>query len=282
MSLEQSQRTLNTLDKEIADLEKLLADESKKEADKNKRISDINRSINKHTSVSSLQSKSRQIQGYQRDLVRIQQKKAEIIKKLGDKRKKRNEAAIKLQKETEIDRKNNERAQERILNAYSQRISELTTQLNSARPSPPINVNDSTDNEEYDVFISHASEDKESFVDALCSELQSRNIKVWYDALNMTWGDSLRAEIDKGLCKAKYGIVVISKDYIKKGWTNYELDGLVQREVSEGKVILPIWHNITKQEVQDFSPTLANKLAMNSAIQTPAEIAEELKKILGL
>lgn len=49
-----------------------------------------------------------------------------------------------------------------------------------------------------------------------------------------------------------------------------------------GKTILPIWHNISKKEVQDFSPTLAGRMALNSAMMTPNEIAEELIKILNL
>ena len=71
-----------------------------------------------------------------------------------------------------------------------------------------------SDEEEYDVFISHASEDKESFADELYEELQDMDIKVLYDAVSMTWGDSLRSKIDNRLKKSKYGIVIISKDYI--------------------------------------------------------------------
>ena len=68
--------------------------------------------------------------------------------------------------------------------------------------------------------------------------------------------------------------------YISKYWTNYELEGLFQRESNGGKLILPIWHNITKQEVQNFSPSLAGKMAMNTAFMTPKEIAEKLYELL--
>lgn len=133
---------------------------------------------------------------------------------------------------------------------------------------------------EYDVFISHATEDKESFVNELVEELKKRNIKVWVDDLKIKWGDPLRKSIDEGLKKSRFGIVVISKHFIAKGWTQYELDGLFEKEMSGGKVILPIWHGITKKEVQAFSPTLAGRKAMTTATMTPADIADELVSLL--
>ena len=135
---------------------------------------------------------------------------------------------------------------------------------------------------QYDVFISHASEDKESFVNALVGELKKRNLKVWVDVLCIKWGDSLRKAIDEGLKKSRFGIVVISKHFIDKGWTQYELDGLFEREMTQRKVILPIWHNITKAEVQDFSPSLAGRKALITSEMTPSDIADELVSLLGL
>ena len=134
---------------------------------------------------------------------------------------------------------------------------------------------------EHDVFISHATEDKESFVNELVEELKKRNVKVWVDDLKIKWGDPLRKSIDEGLKKSRFGIVVISKHFIAKGWTQYELDGLFEKEMSGGKVILPIWHEITKKEVQAFSPTLAGRKAMTTATMTPADIADELVSLLA-
>ena len=136
--------------------------------------------------------------------------------------------------------------------------------------------------EEFDVFLSHATEDKESFADELFEELQKVGVKVWYDSINIRWGDSLRSTIDNGLKKSKYGIVIITTNYINKGWTQYELDGLFQIEMTNGKTILPIWHNITKKDVQAFSPSLASRAALNTAMLTPEEIALELLKFLDI
>jgi hypothetical protein len=129
---------------------------------------------------------------------------------------------------------------------------------------------------EYDVFISHASEDRDEIVRPLAVKLQSMGLKVWYDEFELKIGDSLRRKIDKGLANSRFGIVVLSTAFISKGWTNYELDGIVTKAISGQQVILPIWHNITKQQVIDYSPSLADKLARNTAINTIEEIADEI------
>jgi hypothetical protein len=134
---------------------------------------------------------------------------------------------------------------------------------------------------QYDVFISHASEDKDEVVRPLVYALQGEGLTVWYDEFEMKIGDSLRRKIDKGLVNSKFGIVVLSKDFIKKGWTNYELDGIVSKAVTGEQVILPIWHNITKKEVIDFSPSLADKLARNTSAYTVEEIATEIAELIN-
>jgi hypothetical protein len=134
--------------------------------------------------------------------------------------------------------------------------------------------------EAYDVFISHSSEDKETIVRSLVSELVNQGLKVWYDEFTLRIGDSLRQKIDKGLARSRVGLVVLSSSFIAKGWTNYELDGIVTRAVSGEQLLLPIWHNITKQDVIDFSPSLADKLARSTATHTAHEIAVEIAELL--
>ena len=135
-------------------------------------------------------------------------------------------------------------------------------------------------NKEYDVFISHASEDKEAVVRPLANALKDKGVKVWYDEFELKIGDSLRRKIDQGLSKSRFGIVVISKSFVKKGWTNYELDGLMTKVISGQQILLPIWHDITKQEVIDYSPSLADKVARHTSQETVEEIAEEIADLI--
>ena len=92
-------------------------------------------------------------------------------------------------------------------------------------------------------------------------------------------GDSLRKNIDYGLSNSRYGIVIISPSFVKKNWPEYELNGMVAREMNGHKVILPIWHKISKDEVLQFSPTLADKLALNTSIHTIDDIVEQLTSV---
>ena len=129
---------------------------------------------------------------------------------------------------------------------------------------------------EFDVFISHASEDKDEVVRPLAEALRNGGLDVWYDEFEMKIGDSLRRKIDSGLARSRFGVVVLSKAFFGKGWTNYELDGLVTRFVTGEQIILPIWHNITKQQVIEYSPSLADKLARSTTSHTVEEIAQEI------
>ncbi|MEO7724979.1 MAG: DUF1883 domain-containing protein [Chthoniobacterales bacterium] len=133
---------------------------------------------------------------------------------------------------------------------------------------------------EFDVFISHASEDKNEVVRPLAEALRQGGLEVWYDEFELRIGDSLRRKIDSGLARSRFGVVVLSQEFFRKGWPNYELDGLVTRAVSGEQVLLPVWHNITKKEVIQFSPSLADKLARSTATHTVEEIAAEIVEVI--
>lgn len=133
---------------------------------------------------------------------------------------------------------------------------------------------------EYDVFISHASEDKDEVVRPLAHALSAANLSVWYDEFELRIGDSLRRKIDKGLATSRFGVIVMSDTFFKKGWTNYELDGLVTRANTGEQVLLPIWHNVTKKQVIEYSPSLADKLARSTATHTVEEIAAEIVEVI--
>ncbi len=132
----------------------------------------------------------------------------------------------------------------------------------------------------YDVFICHASEDKDDFVRPLAESLKNSHLEVWYDEFSLMVGDSLRESIDRGLAKSRYGIVVLSKAFFQKKWPIRELNGLVAREMSgENTVILPIWHDISAKEIVEYSPPLADRKAINSNNGLSSVCSELLKKL---
>jgi len=115
---------------------------------------------------------------------------------------------------------------------------------------------------EWDVFVSHASEDKDKFVRPLAQALAQLGVRVWYDEFTLKLGDSLSRSIDKGLAGSRFGLVIISEFFIRKEWPERELQGLVAGKVAEQTVILPIWLGVSQQEVFDFSPPLADTFAV--------------------
>jgi hypothetical protein len=117
----------------------------------------------------------------------------------------------------------------------------------------------------YDVFLSHASEDKDAIARPLYVALVARGLSVWFDEAVLKLGDSLRRKIDEGLSKCQYGIVILSPRFLSKQWPQRELDGLVARETASGeKAILPIWHEIDRDGILTYSPPLADRFAGRS------------------
>jgi len=132
----------------------------------------------------------------------------------------------------------------------------------------------------YDVFICHASEDKESFVRPLAEALKEKNVEVWYDEFSLKLGDSIRQSLDRGLLQSRFGVVVLSKNFFNKAWPKYELDGLAEREMTgRDKVILPIWHDITHADIMKYSPSLAGRKAVSSSQGIDKVISEILDVI---
>jgi hypothetical protein len=133
----------------------------------------------------------------------------------------------------------------------------------------------------WDVFISHASEDKATVARPLRDALSGMGITVWLDEAQMRIGHSMRRKIDEGIRSSRFGVVVLSEAFFRKGWTNHELDGLVTRTVAGEQSLLPIWHHLSADQVRAFSPSLADKVAMSTKAFTIEEIAEQIAEVVS-
>jgi hypothetical protein len=131
----------------------------------------------------------------------------------------------------------------------------------------------------WDVFISHATEDKESVAHPLADALSSRGPKVWYDEFSLRPGDSLRRAIDQGLALSRHGVVVLSPAFFRKEWAQRELGGLLARETRGAKVILPVWHGLMLDESLSYSPVLADRLAIPFSIGLERVVDQLLEAI---
>ena len=148
---------------------------------------------------------------------------------------------------------------------------ELTEEGNVSAPAPPEAGQtaagaDPADGRGYDVFISHASEDKDAIARPLADALRAQGHTVFFDEYELNVGDSLRRELDRGLREARRGVVILSKAFFAKEWPQRELDALTAREASSrGSLIIPVWHEVSADEVQRYSPTLADRLAIDAS-----------------
>ena len=278
MSTSSIQSTITSLQRDIESLHRQISDESQREATKSGAIARALEAVSRATSVSTHQSKQREIQTLERDRAAVQKKRADLSKRLSDK------TADLHKKQQELFReqgKEQRQAMDRLTRRDAQFRSDKDAKLRSLvvmpQSTPALSEGPPP---AYDAFISHATEDKDDLVRPLATQLVSLGFDIWYDEFQLRVGDSLRRSIDRGLVASRFGIVVLSPSFFAKNWSQYELDGLVAKEGREGKVILPLWHKVSKDEVLGYSPTLADKLALNTAVFSVVELAAELASVL--
>lgn len=300
-----TQRQINQLQSEIAKLDRDAADQAKKESELITKINRATEAMSRAKSLTTMQSRAREIERHQKSLEAVKKKQAEISRKRSSAHKKLGECQARLAREEEAERKkraDSERKLMREREAHQRRVaanlsrSQHEAQLSSVQPliSPaeplssfmasqgPAEQNDGANTAssiKYDFFISHASEDKEPFVDSLVAGLQSAGASVWYADVNLKPGYSLRREIDRGLRLSKLGIVVLSPHFFSKEWPQKELDGLVALENAGQSRIIPVWHKVSVDEVRNYSPVLADKVALSTAIYSTEKIVAELIEI---
>lgn len=134
----------------------------------------------------------------------------------------------------------------------------------------------------HDVFISHASEDKDVVARPLAKALTDRGWSAWLDELELTVGDSLTRRIDQALLSSRFGVVILSPAFFSKEWPQRELAGLAAREINVGtKIILPVWHEVDHGFIVRHSPVLADRLGAptNAGLDNVVEqISEALER----
>jgi TIR domain len=169
---------------------------------------------------------------------------------------------------------------------HSQIVAGLKIPVRQAPPEAPSNATSSRPatshikkpEDEWDVFISHASEDKDAIATPLAEALRAKGLRIWYDDFSLKLGDSIRQSIDRGLARSRFGVVILSGRFFEKHWPQQELNGLATREVNGAKVILPVWHGVGFVEVRNYSPMLADR----SAVQTKNGLAHVVEKIMDV
>lgn len=115
----------------------------------------------------------------------------------------------------------------------------------------------------YDLFLSHASEDK-VFTKPLADKLKSVGLEVWYDDHDLNKSEQLREDLDNGLKKSDFGVIVLSKNYFIKGWTQLELNAWINLLVYSNRKIITIYYGVNIHDVIAFSPIVSTINAFQS------------------
>lgn len=273
---------IDRLTKEIADLRRTEAGETKKEADIQARINRANAAAARATGFSTVQNELKKTERAGKDLAAVQKKRAEIAGKIASKSKSLSSFQQRQAREDERERKKISDEQKRLIREREEHERKITSEIQGRGETWRIRP-DATETQQisYDFFISHASEDKDTFVRGMAEALRARGATVWYDEFTLKVGDSLRREIDRGLANSRFGVVVLSKHFFSKEWPQRELDGLWSLEVEGAARILPAWHEISKDEVARYSPMLADKIALNTSVMGTDEIADRLYGLIA-
>ena len=113
-------------------------------------------------------------------------------------------------------------------------------------------------------FISHDSRDKDIIARPIATKLSRLMCPVWFDEFSLKIGDNLRESIEHGIKESKKCVLILSKNFLSNpGWTKKEFDAIFTKELIEKQnVVLPVWVDVSKEEVYEYSPSLANKVAI--------------------
>ena len=290
---------IDNLNREIATLRASEARERERQAALLAKIHRATDAASRTSSPSTARTRLKEVENAYRDLATVEKKLANLSSQEANKTKRlhsfeerrASESERELKKlAAERDRQARKNAEERRVASEEQKRLIREREAHERRMPRGIRqgaqisrfpVIDPPSQEHYDFFISHASEDKGGFVDQLAKALEAGGASVWYDEFTLNVGDSLRREIDRGLVNSRFGVVVLSESFFKKEWPQKELDGLVALETQGLNRILPIWHKVSVDQVAHYSPTLADKVALNTSLLGVKDIANELLRRVG-
>ena len=140
-----------------------------------------------------------------------------------------------------------------------------------------------TNRKQYDVFISHANADKLDYVDELYLAIRKLGISIFYDSEVLSWGDKWKDVILSGTESSEFAIIVISENFFDREWTERELSEFLNRQNESGqKIILPLLHNITVEDLKAKYPVVGDIQCIStdkySKDQVTVLLAKELIK----
>jgi hypothetical protein len=170
-------------------------------------------------------------------------------------------------------------------NAHNQAlVSELNRQLRAAASGPRYTVQEQVladriqravgqqDPRDWDAFLSYARIDGADAGNQLRQELEALGVSVWFDEIAIRPGQSQSLQMDRGLAKARSGIVLLTPAYlVGRFWTERELGALLHKNT-----LIPVLHGVSFAEVQEYSGILPDLAGFETARDSVAVIAKKI------
>lgn len=223
------------------------------------------------------------IERYNKNLIKYEKEITKLMELIRKNTININKNKERLSKEQELEYKKMMKAvksQTNTNDSYMNKLSEVTDKLNELAIDIKYSAQDK-EIIEYDVFLSHSSLDKDVFVSEFSEKLSEKGFKVFEDVKVFKVGQSQTDMMNMGILNSRFGVVFLSANFIQSGWSDYEFKSFLNREINEKKmIILPIWHEVTDDQVRQYNPYLVDKFALKTEEFTMDEIVEHISDVI--
>ena len=94
--------------------------------------------------------------------------------------------------------------------------------------------------DDFDIFISHASEDKDAIARPIFEACAKLGMKAFLDEAHIGWGQSFTQKINTALGSARTVLAIVSQVSVTKEWPVTEVNTALSLEVSGQKKVVPL------------------------------------------
>lgn len=124
-----------------------------------------------------------------------------------------------------------------------------------------------------DLFLCHASEDKENLVRPVADELIRQGLSVWFDECEILPGMDFVMAINSGMKEAHAVVVFFSDNFLHKHWPLNELNN----SIAIGKPLIPVVSDLSITDILENYPLLSSTYMM-LGVQKPSEIGRRVAR----
>jgi DNA repair ATPase RecN len=274
-----SESNLKRTIKKDSDLTGKLVTVRKKRDDEAKKIQNLTKKRN------LVKSDLQRLERYQKNLLKYEKEMTQImeqIRKNNDDINRYKERVDKEQKREYNKMLKSIQSQTSMNEDYMNSVSEISKKINQLAEDVK---HTAAEKEiiEFDVFLSHSNLDKEDYVTELSEKLSEKGLKVFEDVKVFKIGQSQIDMMNMGILNSRFVVVFLSANFIKSGWSDYEFKSFLNREINEKRIIiLPIWHNISVEDIRQYNPYLVDKFALCTNKFTIDEIVEHIFDVVKM